>query len=259
MSLGLGTSLGKPLIGGAPFLPSDLPNLQLWLDSSVGITKDGSDFVSIWADQSGNGNDATQGVGARQPLWIDSTLNGLPVLDFATDFLTVGTQISKPANYTQIFVMSVDDITSNQRYSGSNDSGFTLATAWGVSGVKRIGGSADGSGLYIFGDGVNSSFGESSTAIFISNGTYAVIVERYESGDDEQTFRTGGGVIGTNTSATNATSLGGVNENYSIGRAGDFSGLDFNGTMAEHLLYSDALSVANIEKVENYLFNKYAL
>src|SRR5581483_5512798 len=42
--------------------------LQLWLKADAGITSNGnSGKVSYWADQSGNGNDATQSDSALQP------------------------------------------------------------------------------------------------------------------------------------------------------------------------------------------------
>src|SRR4051812_33692089 len=35
--------------------------LQLWLDADTGVTTNGSGQVTTWADQSGLGNNATQG------------------------------------------------------------------------------------------------------------------------------------------------------------------------------------------------------
>jgi hypothetical protein len=65
----------------AAFLPTNITGCQLWLDASLGVTKDGSDFVSQWDDQSGNGRDFT-GSGTSKPLWVDSVLNSLPVIRF---------------------------------------------------------------------------------------------------------------------------------------------------------------------------------
>ena len=33
--------------------------MALWLKADAGVTKDGNNKVSVWTDQSGNGNDAT--------------------------------------------------------------------------------------------------------------------------------------------------------------------------------------------------------
>lgn len=43
--------------------PASIPDLFLWLKADAGVTYDGSNLVSAWADQSGNGNNATAAVG----------------------------------------------------------------------------------------------------------------------------------------------------------------------------------------------------
>lgn len=63
--------LNRRGIGSASsWRPTQLSGCVLWLRADMGITKDGSDRVSAWADQSGNGNHFTQGTGARQPKWL---------------------------------------------------------------------------------------------------------------------------------------------------------------------------------------------
>jgi len=47
-------------------------NTVAWFDSALGITKDGSDLVSAWADQSGEDNHLLQATGTNQPLWSSS-------------------------------------------------------------------------------------------------------------------------------------------------------------------------------------------
>jgi len=67
--------------GPPPFLPTRLPGLVLWLRADLGITLNGGN-VSAWADQSGNGNHATQGTAANQPLYVSSGINGRPTVRF---------------------------------------------------------------------------------------------------------------------------------------------------------------------------------
>jgi len=67
----------------------DLPvtaGLQAHFDASAiqGVL-DGSQ-VDTWPDQSGNGNDATQGNTSYQPVFVANALNGLPVLRFDEDW-----------------------------------------------------------------------------------------------------------------------------------------------------------------------------
>jgi hypothetical protein len=59
--------------------------------SSTGVTKDGSDYVSLWADQSLAGNDLVNSTGGEQPLWSS---NGI-TFDGTNDILY------KTFNYAQ--------------------------------------------------------------------------------------------------------------------------------------------------------------
>ncbi len=54
--------------------------LVLWLDAAQGITKDASDNVSVWADQSGYNNDAW--CNSSKPSWQSSAVNNLPSVYF---------------------------------------------------------------------------------------------------------------------------------------------------------------------------------
>ena len=49
--------------------------------ADLGITKDGSDLVSAWADQSGN-DDHLANPTANKPLWVDNQVNGYPIVRF---------------------------------------------------------------------------------------------------------------------------------------------------------------------------------
>lgn len=66
--------------------------------------------VSAWADQSGNGNNLSQGTAAKQPLWVpsDSNFNGQPSLQFdgVDDFLVSGAfDISAGTGWTHILTL----------------------------------------------------------------------------------------------------------------------------------------------------------
>lgn len=58
---------------GIPSILSD-GNTVGWYDYLLDVTKDGSDFVSAWGDQSGENNHLLQASGTAQPLW---TVNGV--------------------------------------------------------------------------------------------------------------------------------------------------------------------------------------
>lgn len=50
--------------------------LEFAVIGDLGVTKDGSNLVATWADQSGNGRDLTQATPASKPTWTSSGING---------------------------------------------------------------------------------------------------------------------------------------------------------------------------------------
>ena len=58
------------------------PGLRLWLRADAVIATNAGGWVTQWADQSGNDNDAFQTNGTAAPALVANELNGLPVLRF---------------------------------------------------------------------------------------------------------------------------------------------------------------------------------
>jgi hypothetical protein len=56
---------------GTPAVLND-GNTVAWFDYEENVTKDGSNYVSIWGDKSGNNNDLEQLTGANQPIYSAS-------------------------------------------------------------------------------------------------------------------------------------------------------------------------------------------
>jgi len=75
----------SPITGGTgpggftPLGPTS--DITLWVKGDAGITQDGSDRVSVWGDQSGHGNDVSQGTPNEQPLQ-NTAQNGIPLVTF---------------------------------------------------------------------------------------------------------------------------------------------------------------------------------
>lgn len=86
--IGIGLMLRGARGGGGAFSPISL-NPELWLRSDLGITI--GTGVSQWADQSGNGNHATQATSGAQPAYSasDAQMGGFPSvsMDGTDDFL----------------------------------------------------------------------------------------------------------------------------------------------------------------------------
>ena len=79
-----GENLTVALSGSEPWTPDFLP-LAAWYDAAdeSTITKDGSDRVSQWRDQSGNEHHVNQSSNGAKPLSGTRTLNGLNALAFS--------------------------------------------------------------------------------------------------------------------------------------------------------------------------------
>ena len=71
-------------MGAFELIPTPAPggvdtNLQLWLKANAGVTTSGNS-VTNWSDQSGIGNNVSQGTGASQPTLQTNAINGNPAL-----------------------------------------------------------------------------------------------------------------------------------------------------------------------------------
>lgn len=75
--------------GGVPFVPTNIAGCQLWLDAADADTISIGTGVSQWDDKSGQGNNATQTLGANQPSYQLAVQNGLNVIRFdgSNDYL----------------------------------------------------------------------------------------------------------------------------------------------------------------------------
>lgn len=108
------------------WVPTDIAGCQLWLKADAGITKDGSNYVSQWADQSGNGHNLVQASGVNQPLWVNAQLNGYPSVKFQTNdcmVVSFGENINMPI--TVFIVYDIYHIDAGypyqQIFSGINE------------------------------------------------------------------------------------------------------------------------------------------
>lgn len=120
--LGIGTGPGHAAVYGGIWTPRALgSSLELWLRADMGVTLNGS-TVSAWADQSGNGRNATQGTAANQPTYVtgDPLLGNQASLDFDGTNDTIataafGSAVAQPC--TWMVVAASDNIAAAQRHA----------------------------------------------------------------------------------------------------------------------------------------------
>ena len=71
------------------FTPDSLDSLVLWLKADAGVTKT-ENRLSAWASQTGSYS-VEQATGSKQPLYVASQINSLPIIRFLTNDFMVKT------------------------------------------------------------------------------------------------------------------------------------------------------------------------
>lgn len=214
--------------------------------------------VGYNGDLSGKGYNGTQATNGQRPLLKLSVLNGLPVLRFtaaSSMFLGHGTIGGKPVSYTIFIVLATTNIAARQFAYGSSDSGGADATGWGWGIIKQTG-QADGTVTYGFGDGTVTSDGVTAAAQYVNN-TFAMSTVRYTTGQTAEEFWKNGAAQSVTVSVSNASSLGGTAQNFSVGRGGDLDAIYLGGDVAALLISKTAMSNVARARVEAALALRY--
>lgn len=96
LGLGLGNLIGRPSIGGSviPFAPTDLPNLELWLDANEGVLNSvepdveasNNETVEQWNNKASNKPNLSQATEGSRPIF-KSDVNGRKAVSFNGDAL----------------------------------------------------------------------------------------------------------------------------------------------------------------------------
>jgi hypothetical protein len=269
---GLGVLFAAPLLCMVGFAwAAELPPvgsgsllLQLKADAA-NVTLGAGNVVSQWSDISGLNNHFSQPATSRQPLWVDSTLNGHPTIRFDgnSDWLQATDAGLNVADRTQFTFFAVTYNTTDP---------FSLFdSAPQVVNPFRFG--AFGAGFPTprfhveFWDrspGVPLNLHSTGSVVSIAgsrNGTNNRVLDVRELSLEAETANTSG--IG-NTAVVawggNPFAPTGANANPKIGTInnGD-GGFFYTGDVAEMLIYNGTLSAADRTAVENYLRDEYAL
>lgn len=232
-------------------------NLRLWLRAgSLGLV-DG-DPVSTWTDSSVNTNDLIQAGGLR-PAYRDNTADNInfnPVIDFdgIDDFLedADGDLYLNSQNAASIFFVIQSD-------SAASDVGFfrtenTASTDNGLSMRYDLAGFlAGGNNLIKFGDGSNPVVnGESSSNTQTTNPQLLDLFR--DNGTAPRLF-----INGLQNTLANVPGNSGAMSGLDYVRVGDHGTGEWDGSVAEVLLYTEALDATDRLIVESYLAVKYGI
>ena len=194
-------------------------NLQMWLSADSGVTVDGSDTVTAWADQSGNGLTAARS-GGNVKLVADQ-VNGLPAVQFRSNpYANVtGSMFSKQ----QYVVFSLPNI--------GGDWGAVLGSTGVRSGYMMHPSGYMWSGNYP--EAVRQNGGAELSPNYQLSSVSDFMIVRITGNDGDTSVRSG----------------------WRLGRADSWNGLQMN--LAEIIVYDTTLSAADEDAVAGYLARKY--
>lgn len=224
----------------APFSPINLGNLALWLDASDESTiTESAGAVSQWDDKSGNAYHATQGTGANQLGTKITTLNGLNVLDAdGSDFMNLPSGLYPVTNNDMtIFAVAKQNATATERIISAGISGSTRMLLQYASGDINF---------YN-----NSAFDAVTIAIDETNFN---IITSYREGSTQSIAVN----AGTPVTDSAGSDVPGINQ-FKIASNPNGSGEFLTGNIAEIIIYSTRLSDFQINQVNEYLSEKWAI
>lgn len=225
-------SLMVASVTSTPFSPTQIAGLKLWLKADSLVLSD-NDPVSTWSDQSGNGNDVSQSVGTRKPIYKTNIQNSLPSVRFDRSVFQ---------NLDGTFTFSY-----GSAFSVAN---FNAASFPDYCAIFSTNTGATNSDNYFTGDGAGSltTFYTTGTA-FDSSHIWVNKVQTIEFA----TLSTIKLISGVDTTPASKTSISIGVGNPSLGNRW------WNGDILEIIIYDTALSDNDRIRVENYLNSKYAL
>lgn len=103
--------------------PQSISGLLAWWRSTDGITKDGSNRVSIWEPKSGGStyNLIQSGADSIKPIWTDSRYNGLPALvtDGVGQFMTTSAKLDAIQGIQKMTMFMVGKNAAMRQYAAS--------------------------------------------------------------------------------------------------------------------------------------------
>lgn len=224
--------------------------LRAWYRADLGITKDGANKISSWADLSGNGSHVVQTANAaRQPAWIPSALYGHPAVAFdGSMVLTSPASLEVQSGSDDVTIIAVTVPAATQPAYGSIVD-LSSDTAQGYV-LGQLGNDTNQYRLW-FQNADRTSGWQSSPLVGASSGSVQV-VSVVKNGSTASSFLNGI----AQGSGTVTPTLYGPAAALAVGnRASALYG--FNGQIAEVLVYNRALSDSVRHSLEAGLLARY--
>ncbi len=224
-------------------VPQRSANLMMWLRSDVGVTTS-SGAVTNWADQSGNGYNATQTSGSARPTLTTNAVNGLPAITFngSSHFLNLPAGFKDLSQGLSFYIVYKPGTTANYPIDIGNG---------GASNDQSIYGSANF--IYYYSYGTSYALVTSNSSGYTPN-VYQVL-EVVHNGTNNATIYKNGTQTGTGTVYPLNTITRSTNR---IGQYGGGSYF-YSSDIAEIIVMNKGTTAAERAAIESYYFSKYAV
>jgi hypothetical protein len=213
-------------------------NLQLWLDANTQVDTNNNN-VTGWRDRAAGGLDVAQNTISSQPTQVNNSLNFNPVVKFdGNDLLeTLNTLPADFAANSSVFVVTKSTSNNNNYLFTLNDTGsgrFLVHMPWSNNIYFDAGGTNNGRITIPYS---NSDATDFNTWHF-----------RSQTGVGQNIFRNSLSVASDSNTENPVTS----NRKFQIAP-------QYQGEIAEVIVYNQALSQSDRHKVDSYLSLKYGL
>jgi hypothetical protein len=227
-----------------------LGGLALWLEASMGVTKNNQNQVSVWADQSGNGNDAKQNTMSQQPTYGASVINSLPAIHFTAMNKTV-MQIVDAATLqwgTGDFLVEVVARYDNAAmsygmlYWKANGTGVAVASNDLLAMTTGFSAGVDINDLV----GVNASYNDNTPRNYGFRRTGTTLELRVQ------------GAVGSSKTEDGGIDVSAASTNVAIGDT-VFGNYALDGDIAEIVAVKGSISMQDLGALEAYFKSKYNL
>lgn len=229
----------------APFSPTDIGGISVWLKADAGVTISGG-LVTGWADQSGNGANCSS------PNVVLFYSSPYPYIYFGgpdtESEITLHPDVFNDSSALSFFAVwritngDNNGVIGTPTYSNFEiTTGYNEATDSNDSAVRMRNDNYDAS-INIGGWWNDQEFSLSTLAI--------------DSSDKSGTMRLNGSASGVNFTPINSEALQ-AGQTYKIGVYG--GGYFAEISLAELIVYSEKLNSSQISQVETYLNSKYAI
>ena len=223
------------------FLPNALQGLALWLKADAGVTLAGSNVTS-WADQSGNGNNATSPT--TPPTFISSSINSKPAISFNNDGSWMRIPPNSIGNSGNITVFVVIDYTSGGIILNKGDGAAFEGTEWEMAPQNGFGYVRNDDGDFSWNVVVFTPSGLSLITMITTSGITELLNNNASEGN-----------------SSNATPINAISQYIGIGGGGTEGGTTaaLNAKIPEIIIYNRAITTPERQQVEAYLNEKYAI